>query len=153
MHGAPLFPFLSFSCYSFPTFPAPTYSPPCPPLPDPESGSIITSPRRGRVQSSSTSFSKKNETKNRVALLSSSCFSLWPSSFSLLSSFPSYSPCYPPSPPPPLLGCVYCCMFPTGLIVVFVCFLGLPARLPCCVRCSAPPFVELPVPWPPCPRG
>ena len=104
-------------------------------------GSILTSPSswEKKTQGSSASFSEEKETKKRAAPLSLSSFPSLPPSFSPFLSSPSYSPCYP-SPPP---GCMCCCVFLGGLIVMFVCFAHPSAHFPHCVRCSALPFVEV----------
>ena len=55
---------------------------------------------------------------------------------------------------PPSPRCVYRCVFPEGLTVVFLCFVDPPTLFPRCFRCSAASLAEvLPDPWPPPLKG
>ena len=85
----------------------------------------------------------------QLALLSSVLFFFASPSISSISSFPSfpsYSPCYPLSS-----RISVCCLFPDGLIGVFLCFVRCPrtrSALRSLFRYSASPFAEgLPASW------
>ena len=114
------------SASPFPCFPPPPPSPSCSP---PRIGihpyPYLSSPEERKRSGLLCLLLRGEETEERAPLLSLAPFPFSFPSFPSFSSFPSYSPCYPPPP-----GCVCCCVFPDGLIVVFVCFVRSPARLP-----------------------
>ena len=84
--------------------------------------------KRGGYQGSVVSFTKEKEKKEHAAFVFSA------SSLPTFSSSPPilllhlHSPCYSTH------RRVYCCIIPSGLIVVFLCFVCLPACLVRCVR-------------------
>ena len=88
-----------------------------PPLPDPDpSLHLLGEEEVGAPLSPSPAEEK--QTEDRAALLVFALFLFPFPSFPLFCSFPSYSPCYPPS------GCLYCCLVAlTGrLLCLFISF-------------------------------
>ena len=102
-------------------FPPSPHFPPSPPALSPEPRSILTSSlqERKRPELPPPPFPRKRRQRSapRSSPSPRRCRRS-PCSPCSPSSFLSYSPCYPH--PPPLPRCVYCCVFPDGLIVVFV---------------------------------